>query len=104
MSWVRVCADAELLPGEHRVVEVDSVMVAVYNVDGELYAIEDVCSHDGGELASGSRDGLVLTCPRHGAQFDLRTGEALCAPAYSPATVFPVKRELGAVWTMDDRW
>lgn len=103
-TWTRVCADGELLPGELKVIDIDGVLIAVYNIDGALYAIEDVCTHDGGELASGPREGFVVTCPRHGAQFDVRSGEALCAPAYSPTAVFPVKREAGAVWTRDDRW
>lgn len=103
-TWTRVCAEGELLPDEYRVIEVDGVTIAVYNVGGQYYAIEDVCTHDGGELASGDRTGFVVTCPRHGAQFDLRTGEALCAPAYSPTACFPVKVEQGAVWTRDDRW
>lgn len=103
-SWTRVAATGDLLPGEHAIVDVDGVSIAVYNIDGQYYAIEDVCTHDGGELASGSREGFVLTCPRHGAKFDVRSGEALCAPAYTPTSVFPVKVEAGAVWTRDDRW
>ena len=103
-SWTRVCTEGELLPGECRVIDVDGAMVALYNIDGQYYAIEDVCTHDGGELASGNRAGFVVTCPRHGAQFDVRSGEALCAPAYTPTAVFPVKVENGVVWTRDDRW
>ena len=102
--WTRVCASAELLPGEYRVAEADGIQVAVFNIDGELYAIEDVCTHDGGELTGGELDGAEVICPRHGARFDVRTGAALCAPAYEPTAKFPVKIENGAVWTRDDRW
>ena len=71
-DWVRVCERAELLPGEYRVVDVDGVAAAVFNLDGELYAIEDVCTHDGGELTGGSLNGHEIECPRHGARFDIR--------------------------------
>lgn len=102
-DWVRVCATNELLPGEFQVAWDGDTAIAVFNIDGELYAIEDVCTHDGGELAGGPIEGFEIECPRHGARFDLRTGEALCAPAYLPTAKFPVKIEDGAVWTRDDR-
>jgi nitrite reductase/ring-hydroxylating ferredoxin subunit len=102
-GWIRVCASDELLPGEFRVVYDGDTAIAVFNVDGELYAIEDVCTHDGGELAGGPVEGHEIECLRHGARFDQRTGAALSAPAYVPTTVFPVRREDGAVWTRDDR-
>jgi 3-phenylpropionate/trans-cinnamate dioxygenase ferredoxin subunit len=103
-EWVRVCERSELLPGEYRVVDMDGVVAAVFNLDGELYAIEDVCTHDGGELTGGTLGGHEIECPRHGARFDIRTGAALCAPAYEPTAKFPVKLEGGVVYTRDDRW
>ena len=102
-DWVRVCAVSELLPGEFKIVFDGDAAIAVFNIDGELYALEDVCTHDGGELAGGPIEGLTIECLRHGAKFDLRTGEALCAPAYAPTAKFPVKVEDGSVWTRDDR-
>lgn len=102
-DWIKVAACAELGPGSWRVLDVDGAQVAVVNVDGEFFAIEDVCTHDGGELTGGQICGFEIECPRHGARFDLRTGEALCAPAYAPVPHFPVKVEDGAVWTRDDR-
>ncbi len=103
-AWTRICTTGELLPGERRVAEVDGVMVALFNVDGEIYAIEDVCTHDGGELNGGPFNGFTVECPRHGAQFDVRTGAVLCGPAYSPVSKFPVRIDSGAVWSRDDRW
>jgi 3-phenylpropionate/trans-cinnamate dioxygenase ferredoxin subunit len=102
-DWIRVCATSELLPGEFKIAFDGDAAIAVFNIDGELYAIEDVCTHDGGELAGGPIEGYTIECLRHGAKFDLRTGEALCAPAYTPTTKFPVKVEDGAIWTRDDR-
>ncbi|MGE3972555.1 MAG: non-heme iron oxygenase ferredoxin subunit [Porticoccaceae bacterium] len=103
-QWTRICAHSELLPGEHRVVEVDGAMVAVFNVDGEIYAIEDVCTHDGAELTGGPFVGHTIECPRHGARFDVRTGEVLRGPAWSPISRFPIRIENDAIWSRDDRW
>lgn len=104
MNWVRVCTQAELLAGEKKVVWDGDVAIVVFNVDGELYAIEDVCTHDGGELASGELHGHEIECPRHGARFDVRTGAVLSPPAYEPVAKFPVKVENTVIYTRDDRW
>ncbi len=103
-NWTRICTSGQLLPGERCVAEVDGVMVSFFNVDGEVYAIEDVCTHDGGELNGGPFNGFIVECPRHGAQFDVRSGEALCGPAYSPVSRFPVRVDSGVIWSRDDRW
>ena len=96
--WQYFCESSALLPGEFQLNEIDGVMVAVYNLDGALYAIEDICTHDGGELAGGAVVGLTLECVRHGAVFDLQTGIALCAPAYAPTKVLESKREQDKIW------
>ena len=103
-AWQQVCRSAELLPGEFRCVDVEDVAVAVYNIDGNFYAIEDVCTHDGGELAGGAIEGFAVECLRHGAKFDLRTGAALCAPAHVPTAVMEVKNDQGMLWVRDPRW
>jgi nitrite reductase/ring-hydroxylating ferredoxin subunit len=102
-GWVKVGTRSELLPGEFKVVWDGDTAIAVYNIDGALYAIEDVCTHDGGELAGGPLHGLEVECVRHGARFDLSTGEVTCPPAYEPIATFPVKEDEGAIWTRDDR-
>ena len=102
-TWIRVCASKDLLPGEFQLAYDGDTAIAVFNIDGTLYAIEDVCTHDGGELAGGPVEGFLVECLRHGAKFDLRTGEAVCPPAYVPTVRFPVKVEDGSVWTRDDR-
>ena len=104
MNWIRVCAQAELLPGEHKVVWDGDVAIAVFNIAGELYAVEDVCTHDGGDLATGELQGHEIECPRHGARFDVRTGAVLCPPAYEPIAKFPVKIGDATIFTRDDRW
>ena len=81
-GWVRVGTRSELLPGEFKVVFDGDTPIAVYNLDGDLYAIEDVCTHDGGDLAGGEVFGFEVECPRHGARFDLRStaGGRVTAP------------------------
>ena len=96
-EWSDICAQAELPAGARKVVATAIGDIAVFNLDGELYAIEDVCTHDGGELASGCVDGDVIICPRHGARFCIRDGRALTPPAYEDVECFPVRIERGMV-------
>jgi len=105
MTWTRVCAEHELAPGETRVVWDGDTPILVINFDGALYAVEDQCTHEDYELSAGSFDTEtgVLECLLHSARFDLRSGQALCAPAYLPLVKFPVKVADGAIWTRDDR-
>ncbi len=103
-GWTKVCALQDLLPGNHCVVDVDGCDAAVFNVEGEILSIEDVCTHDGAELTGGPVEGGEIICPRHGARFCLRTGEALTPPAYEPVAVFPVRVEDGVIYVRDDRW
>lgn len=102
-DWIEVGARAEMLPGEFKVVWDGDTPIAVYNIDGALYAIEDTCTHDGGDLAGGDVIGFEVECPRHGARFDVRTGEVTRAPAYEPIASFPVREVDGVIWTRDDR-
>jgi 3-phenylpropionate/trans-cinnamate dioxygenase ferredoxin subunit len=67
------------------------VPVLLCNVDGELYAVEDVCTHDGGALDGGELEGPRIMCPRHGAFFDVTTGKALTLPAITPLPTYPVR-------------
>jgi len=68
-DWQDVMAESALAEGENTVVDVDGTDVAIFKIDGQCYAISDVCSHDGGEIASGTVEGDEIICPRHGARF-----------------------------------
>ena len=103
-DWISVASADEIAPGQWRVADVDGTQVVVFNIDGGYYAIEDVCTHDGGQLTGGHVEGDQIVCPRHGARFCVRTGEALTAPAYEPTAKFPVRVEHGEVQVRDDRW
>ncbi len=94
MPEVAVCALAEFPSGTVRIVEVSpSLSVGVYNCNGDLFAIEDQCTHDEGPLCEGEFDcdERVAICPRHGARFDITTGRALTLPAYIDVATFPAR-------------
>jgi len=91
-AYVRVCSAADLpSPGSAMRVEIDGVPIALVATEGELFAIDDTCSHEEVSLADGEVEGLALECWLHGSRFDLRTGEALCRPATKPVPVYDVK-------------
>jgi len=103
-EWTQVCRLDELPPGQRRTVDVDGALVLVVNVAGELLAVEDLCTHDGGTLGDGTVDGDAVVCPRHGARFCLRTGAVLAPPAYAPIATFPLRVRDGLVEVRDPRW
>jgi 3-phenylpropionate/trans-cinnamate dioxygenase ferredoxin subunit len=91
-EMIDICAVSELPPGGMRLVEWEDLEIGVFNCKGEIYAIEDRCSHDNGTLVEGEldQDRCTVECPRHGSEFDLRTGKPLTLPAYVPVETFPV--------------
>ncbi|HEU5404723.1 MAG TPA: non-heme iron oxygenase ferredoxin subunit [Gaiellaceae bacterium] len=95
MRLLDVCAVDELPVDSGRVVRDGTLDIGVYNLGGELYAVEDRCSHDDGPLCEGELDAEcgVCTCPRHGARIDIRTGIPLTLPAVEPVQTFPVHVE-----------
>ncbi len=92
-KFVKVARAGEINSGEKKIVEVDGTLVVVINLDGEYYAIEDVCTHDGGPLGEGRLEGDQIICPRHGARFDVRSGDALTLPAFEPVPTYEVRVE-----------
>ena len=103
-GWVTAAKVGELAPGEWRSIDADGTQIAVFNHDGGYYALEDVCTHDGGRLTGGMIIDGQIFCVRHGARFCVKTGAALCAPAYEPTAKFPVRVEAGEIQVRDDRW
>jgi 3-phenylpropionate/trans-cinnamate dioxygenase ferredoxin subunit len=103
-DWIAVCAADALPPGQHRVLDVEGVQIAVFNLGGEFHAIEDVCTHDGGTLTGGAVEGDQIVCPRHGARFCIKSGDALTAPAFEATAKFPLRVEAGQIEVRDDRW
>jgi 3-phenylpropionate/trans-cinnamate dioxygenase ferredoxin component len=101
MSWIDA-GPANLGEGETRSLAVGRRMVAIARSGEEYFAIEDVCTHDGAELTGGEIEGTQIICPRHGARFCLRTGEALTPPAYEPVRVFATRIDDGRLWISAD--
>jgi len=95
---VKVARVSDITPGKGHVRQLEDVRVALFNIDGTLYCIEDVCSHDDGPLAEGELEGNVIQCPRHGARFNVATGAVLSMPAPTPVRTFRVKIEAGDVF------
>ncbi len=89
-TFVKLATLAELPLGGKKLTEIDGRAIALFNVDGAYYAIDDVCTHDGGPLAEGELIGCEIHCPRHGARFDVRTGRPLSMPAFEPVAVHQV--------------
>ena|SRR5580765_3420411 len=79
---VKVAETKDLPPGTARAFQVEGQSIAIFNVDGAFYAIDDTCPHSGGPLSQGQVEGSKVSCPWHGADFDLPTGKVLCGPAF----------------------
>ena len=100
MESVKIAAVTDVLPGEKKAFTLDNKTVLLANVDGAFYALDNKCPHMGGSLVNGELEGGTLTCPRHGAKFDVRTGKsvgnaklAFISVKVGDATTFPVKVE-----------
>jgi 3-phenylpropionate/trans-cinnamate dioxygenase ferredoxin subunit len=91
MTWITVARASDIPPSRVGVYEVGDHEVAVCNVDGAFYAIDDLCTHDGGSLDQGELEDAEIECPRHGARFDVRTGAAVQLPAFQPVETHAVR-------------
>lgn len=97
-KWVRVAGPNEVPVGHAKVVLAEGQRLALSNVEGSYFAIEDLCTHDGGPLGEGELLGQLLECPRHGARFDVKTGRPVTLPAIVPVKTFPVKVTGEEIW------
>lgn len=91
--FVKAAQASDIAAGDRKIIQVEGAFIAIFNLDGQYYAIEDVCSHDDGPVAEGDLEGYEIVCPRHGARFDIRDGRVLSFPAITPIRSFPVKVE-----------
>lgn len=97
MGWIRVADEGGIAEGQVVALPAGERTVAVANIEGDLVAFEDQCSHRRCSLAEGELDGTVIACPCHGATFDVLTGDVLTGPATEPIDVFEVRVEGGGV-------
>jgi 3-phenylpropionate/trans-cinnamate dioxygenase ferredoxin subunit len=91
LDFLTVAEVTELGSGERKLIEIDGKPIVVFNIAGEYFAIDDVCSHDDGPVGEGEVTGTEIECPRHGARFDLRSGKALSLPAVVDIPAYPVR-------------
>ena len=98
LEYVVVANEADIPNGERLFVEIDEFQIVVFNIAGKFFAIADVCSHDDGPVGDGEFESeYEIACPRHGARFDVRTGEAVTLPAIIDIPAFPVRLVSGEV-------
>lgn len=98
-EFIRVASVSDVPVGGRKLIEVEDVRLALFNLDGTFYAIEDVCTHDGGPLVEGEIvNGCEVICPRHGARFDIRTGAALSFPAFEATNRYAVRIDGQDIW------
>ena len=90
---VKIAQVGDLAPGEGKVIEVESLSIALFNVDGTFHAMQNACTHVGGPLGEGELQGDNVTCPLHGAQFNVTTGKVLSPPAGSDVKCYAVTIE-----------
>lgn len=91
--WTKLASLKALPETGIRIVESGDLKIAICRAGTTVYAVEDKCTHDDGPLGEGELDGMLITCPRHGAKFDIRDGSVVRMPAAFPVRTFPVKVE-----------
>ena len=91
IEFIPIAKEADLPDGERLFVEVDDLAIVVFKIAGKFFAIGDICSHDDGPLGEGEIEDNIVICPRHGARFDLQTGQAKTLPAYVDIPAYPVQ-------------
>jgi len=96
-KWVDVAPATEVAEGEVKTFVIEGRRIAVARANEQLYAVQDLCSHDDGPLGDGELEGYNIVCPRHGAKFDVRTGAVVLMPAIAPIESFPVMEKDGRI-------
>lgn len=90
VEYFEIAPASELPNGERLFVEIEGKSIVIFNIAGQFFSIADVCSHDDGPVGEGDIEGYNITCPRHGAEFDLRTGKVMQMPAVVDIPAYPV--------------
>jgi len=102
-QWIDIIPEVDLEPGDSHFLDIEDLTIALFNLDGEYFAVEDACSHDGSRMLSCGVEakftvhGDRLMCPRHGARFCIKTGAALTRPARDPIPTYPTRVENGQI-------
>jgi 3-phenylpropionate/trans-cinnamate dioxygenase ferredoxin subunit len=96
-NFVKVAKTDEITPGQAKIVDVHGKEIAVFNIDGAYFAIDNMCTHEEASLADGEITGFEVACPLHGAKFDVRSGAVLGPPAYDDVASYPARVSGGDV-------
>ena len=96
-EFIEVAPASEVISGERLYINVGDNSLVIFNIAGQFFAIGDICSHDDGPVGEGDLEGYKIICPRHGAQFDVRTGKALQMPAVVDIPAYPIRVEDGQI-------
>ncbi len=91
--FIEIAKINEIAPGEAKMVEVEGKKIAIFNLEGDYYAIDNTCPHARGPLSEGEVEGEAVTCPWHGSEFNIKTGEALRPPARRGVKSYGVRIE-----------
>lgn len=97
IHFFEVAESNRLAEGGILLIEIDGSPIAIFNIAGKLFALDDQCTHDGGPISEGQVDGETIICPRHGARFDILTGKAQSLPAVTDLKTYPIKIENGRI-------
>jgi 3-phenylpropionate/trans-cinnamate dioxygenase ferredoxin subunit len=98
VDYLEIAPVSELPNGERMFVDIGDTPIVIFNIAGQLFAIGDVCTHDDGPLGDGDIEGFNVTCPRHGAKFDVRTGKVTSMPAVEDIPAYPVQVRDGTIF------
>jgi len=98
VDYMEIAPVSELPNGERMFVDVGDTPIVIFNIAGQLFSTGDVCSHDDGPVGDGDLEGFNVVCPRHGAEFDVRTGKAVAMPAVVDIPAYPVKVQDGMIF------
>lgn len=98
VEYVEIAPASELPNGERLYLEVEGKAIVIFNIAGQLFAIGDICTHDDGPLGDGDLEGFNIVCPRHGAEFDVKTGKAVQLPAVVDIPAYPVQIRDGTIY------
>lgn len=98
IEFYEIMPASELPNGERLFVEIEGNSLVIFNIAGQFFAIADICSHDGGPLGEGDLEGFNVICPRHGAEFDVRTGKVVQLPAVDDIPAYPVQAREGVIF------
>jgi 3-phenylpropionate/trans-cinnamate dioxygenase ferredoxin component len=97
-EYIKACTEDEIPEGKIKAVELNGVPIAIARYNGQIYAVDDICTHDGGNLGEGNIINGQVQCPRHGARFDLKTGQVIRMPAVIGINTYEVKIENGEIF------